>query len=422
MHTAESESKFTIYESYLSKLEEEHQYCTLQHIVPLDGAHVLCEDKKMLNFSSNDYLNLSQHQELKKNAIRFLLQHGVGTTTSFVVNSHLHCHGLIEEKLALLLGKEAVHLFNSRYQANMTVLATLANPKSLIFIDRSCHNGLYQGAAFSKAKMKTFEHNDLVELEQLLEKTKEEEHFSKIIVTESIFSLEGDLSDLKALVDLAKKYQALLFVDDSHAIGVMGHEGMGLTAHVEGIDVVVGTFSKACGTPGAYLACNKTLKKYLINTCPGLRDTSLPPAILGAIDAALDLIPQMEGERKQLEQRAYFLRKKCKELGILTRSASHLIPIIIGSEEDTREFLKSLTEANILATPLFSPLVPENASRIRISINAQHSPEHLTALIEAFPKCSGTKSSGDALVYRSPAKIVPHKVEPFQIFENPVLQ
>ncbi len=406
-------SKYNLFENCLGKLEEEHQYLSLRHIVPLDGAHVLCEDKKMLNFSSNDYLNLSQHTELKKNAIRFLLQHGVGTTTSFVVNSHLHCHGLIEEKLSLLLGTESAHLFNSRYQANMTVIATLASPKSLILIDRSCHVGLFQGAAFSRAKIKTFEHNDLVELEQLLEQANSEEYFSKLIVTESLFSLEGDTADLKGLSLLGKKYETLLFVDDSHAIGVMGKDGMGLCAFVEGVDVILGTFSKACGTPGAYLGCNKTLKKYLINTCPGLRDTSLPPAILGAIDAALDFVPQMEGERKQLEQRAYFLRKKCQELGLLTNSTTHLIPIIIGSEEDTRDFLKALNAANILATPLFSPLVPENASRIRISINAHHSPEHLKELVCAFP------GNSYAVTYRSPPKVVANKVE---VTRNPVLQ
>ncbi len=422
MSTMQHASKYSVYESYLNKLEEEHQYCALQHIVPLDGAHVLCEEKKMLNFSSNDYLNLSQNPELKKNAIRFLLQHGVGTTTSFVVNSHLHCHGLIEQKLAELLGTEVAHLFNSRYQANMTVLATLANPQSLILIDRSCHNGLFQGAAFSQAKLKTFAHNDLVELEQLLESSKNEHYFSRLIITESLFSLEGDTADLKGMVELAKKFQSLLFVDDSHAIGVMGKEGMGLAAHVEGIDVILGTFSKACGTPGAYVGCNKTIKKYLINTCPGLRDTSLPPAILGAIDAALDLIPQMEGERKQLEQRAYFLRKRCKEIGLLTHSTTHLIPIIIGSEEDTRAFLKSLTAANILATPLFSPLVPENASRIRISINAHHSPEHLKALVLAFPTLACPNSRADTVVNRSAIKITADKMETGKILENPVFQ
>lgn len=415
--------KYAFFEQSLNKLREENQFCSLKHITPLDGAYVLFQDRKMLNFCSNDYLGLSQHQDLKKNAIRFLLQHGLGPTTSCVVNTHLECHRMVEEKLSQLIGTESAHLFNSRFQVNMTVLATLATPKSQLFIDRGCHNGLLHGAAFSQAQIKTYEHLDLIELEQLLERAKDAPAFSKVIVTESLFSLEGDIADLNTLIEIANHYQAILYVDDSHAMGVLGHQGMGLAAHKSGIDIIVGTFSKACGSVGAYLGCNHLVKEYLINACPGLRDASLPPSILGAIDAALDLIPQMEGERKQLEQRAYWLRKQFQDLGFSTgNSTSHLIPLYTGNEEDTQVFLKGLYEAEILTTPILCPLVPENTSRLRFAINSCHSPDHLNHVASAIQSFGTGLCKGDAIIDRGAAKIISKKLEPGKLLEQSALQ
>lgn len=379
--------KTLYYEKALKRAIEQKNYRQLRCVVPIDEAHILYQDRKYLNFTSNDFLGLSHHSYVKKNSIKFVLEWGAGSTASRLITGHLLCHKKLEEKLASLLGFEATLLFSSGFQANSSILQCLANPRSAIFLDRFCHNSLLQAAHMSRAKVLRFAHNDLAHLRRLLEKS-EETASTKIIVSESVFHNEGDLAPLKELIAIAEEFDALLYIDDAHALGVFGKRGMGLCAHKKGIDIVVGTFGKACGSFGGYVACSDLLREYLINFCSGfIHTTALPPAVLGAIDAALDLIPDMESERKNLLKTCALLKSQLLHIGLPAgQSSTHVIPLVLGSSEETLSISEWLSKNGILTTAIRPPMVPPGNARIRLALNALHEPKHLTELIDCLRK------------------------------------
>lgn len=375
-------------ENYLRSLEElqnEQQYRTLTPILPLDETHSLLKEKKVLNFSSHDYLGLSFHPALQKSAIKYILQYGSSSTTAPSSNTILSCQTALEEKLANALGTESALLLPSRFQTNTSVLATLSPTNSILFMDSRCHDSLKYGMKCSSATIEGFSHHDLTHLRTLLEKTENLSYFSKVIATESIFSSEGDFANLNELIALANEFNALLYVDDTHAFGTMGSNGMGLAAKKEGIDIIVGSFYHGGGSSLSYVGCSDNIKEYLINFCPALKENPLPLSALGAIDASLDLIPELEGERKQLEQRAYFLRKQLHERGFSTGSStSHLVPLFLESNERTQDIQQTLLECGIFTEALLSPQVPQGTSRLLFSLSAYHTPDHLNELLEAL--------------------------------------
>ena len=248
------------------------------------------------------------------------------------------------------------------------------------------HNSIIQGAILSRCKKILYPHNDLKQLTSLLD-THHRDHSRIIIVTESLFSMDGDKSDIDALVELSKTYNALLMIDDAHATGVLGAGGMGLACGKD-VDVVIGTFSKALGSFGAYVACSKQMREYLINCCSGfIYSTALAPPVIGAIDAALDLIPKMKKDRKELQENASFLRKNLHGRGFNTGdSTTHIIPVIVGDEGDTLALSKQLDEAGYLATAIRPPTVPEGQSRIRLTLSTAHTQEQIEGLINTFSK------------------------------------
>jgi len=205
-------------------------------------------------------------------------------------------------------------------------------------------------------------------------------------VSESVFSMDGDVADIDQLISTANHHDAQLLIDDAHATGVLGVNGMGLTSFKPEIDLIVGTFGKALGSYGSYVACSKQMRDYLINFCGGLiYSTALPPPILGAIDAALDLVPTLDAERKRLSELATFARNELQSMGFSTlNSSTQIIPIVTGSEESALQLSQHLEERGILALPIRPPTVSNSTSRIRLSISAAHTDEQMESLVSAL--------------------------------------
>ncbi|MBU0991868.1 MAG: 8-amino-7-oxononanoate synthase [Proteobacteria bacterium] len=379
--------KYSFIDEALHERRTQNLFRRLRAVDPLNDVEVNLEGKTVINFSSNDYLGFSKHPKLKKRSIEYIKKFGTGSTASRLICGSMPFFDKIEEKLAELKGTEKTLIFNSGFQANISILPSLCNRSSLILSDSLNHNSLIQGMLLSRCKVKKYTHNDHDHLNTMLKESLKENYSRIFIVTESVFSMDGDQSDINSLVSLAKENNAFLIVDEAHATGVLGPRGMGLTCG-KGVDLVIGTFGKACGSFGAYAACSKPVREYLINCCSGLiYSTALPPSIIGAIDAALDLIPAMEDERRELLQKAQHLRSSLNHLGYHTgKSTTQIIPVIIGEEEETIRMARFLEEKGILGVPIRPPSVEKGGARIRLSVTAAHSWDHIDQLIHAFKK------------------------------------
>jgi 8-amino-7-oxononanoate synthase len=347
----------------------------------------LPDGRVLIDASSNDYLGLSQHPEVKERAIAWTRRHGAGARASRLVTGTLDAVLELEDKLARFKGKEAALILNSGFQANSTVLPALfalAGPGPLaVFTDRLNHASLHQGCRAAGVNQIRFRHNDLAHLERLLQDHRQARRF---IVTESVFSMDGDRSDVAALARLARAHDAVLYIDEAHATGVLGPQGRGLAAEAHGPDVVVmGTLGKALGGAGAYLAGSRRLIDYLVNRCAGfLYSTALPPAAYGAADAALDLVPGMEAERALLARRGERLRAALQARGIDTlASTTQIVPAVLGAEQAALDAQRRLEEADVLAVAIRPPTVPRGASRLRFSLSAALSDEDFDLLLKA---------------------------------------
>jgi 8-amino-7-oxononanoate synthase len=379
------------YRAYCEKRKADHQFRELQETQILPEGYALRGGKKLLNFASNDYLALSQHPLLIERARGFAEKYGAGSTASRLISGNAPVYAEIEHKLARGKGTETALIMNSGYQANITVLAALADADVIgkpvtILADRLCHNSLLQGALLSDARLIRFQHNDMEHLENLL-RAQAEKNADVIIVTESVFGMDGDCADLIMLGALARRYQAMLYVDEAHATGLFGPNGFGLcAAHKGAADIAMGTFGKALGSFGAYIACSQTIRDYLIQRCGGLiYSTALPPAVLGAIDAALELLPQMQGVSAYLKMQSARLRLALKAQGWnCGASATQIIPVILGDELAATTLAGILFANGMLAPAIRPPTVPQGTSRLRLSLSAAHRSADIDRLIEVM--------------------------------------
>jgi|WetSurMetagenome_2_1015567.scaffolds.fasta_scaffold179207_2 8-amino-7-oxononanoate synthase len=356
----------------------------MKEIRPVSGVEVEVNGRRMLNFSSNDYLGLANHPMLRERSAEFTARYGAGSTASRLVCGNYECFDLVEKKIAELSGRQSALILNSGFQANASLLPSLVDRDGLILSDSLNHNSLIQGCLLARCPVERFRHNDMGHLEELLKRRRgESRHRRILIVTESVFSMDGDQNDIDALVRLSNNYDAFLFVDEAHATGLFGRNGMGLASWKD-VDITMGTLGKAAGSFGAYVACDEEVRDYLINFCYGLiYTTALPPSVLGAIDAAMDLIPAMDRERRELFEKADHLRKALNDLGFNTSaSTTHIIPIVIGDEVETMALSSWLEESGILAVTFRYPSVAIGESRIRLTLSAAHTWEHIELLID----------------------------------------
>lgn len=384
------------YRDFIQKRREEGLLRSFYDFSPADSRQIAVGGTNYLNFSSNDYLGLRFHPALIERAQEWGGRYGAGSGASRLVTGNLDIFTTIETKLAAFKEKEAALVMVSGFQANASVLPALFDrqvlgAEPLVFADKLNHASMHLGCAAADVKQIRYRHNDMAHLESLLEEHKDSDR-PKFILTESVFSMDGDIADLDVLASLTKKYDAFLIVDEAHATGVLGDGGKGLAGKA---DLVIGTFSKAMGSFGAYVACTQDIKDYLVNKCAGLiYATALPPANLGSIDAAIDLVPAMDRERAHVLKLAADFRTEMKTLGYDTGdSQTQIVPVIIGGAEQSLALSGKLKEAGLWATTIRPPTVPRDTARIRFAFSAAHTAGDLEKLIRAFRNFTVSKAA-----------------------------
>lgn len=386
--------RYNFLDEGLEERRSNHQFRSLSAVDPVEGKmRVQSEGSIYIDFSSNDYLGLATHPNVKERAVAYTQKYGAGSTASRLISGTRTIHTQLEKNLAEALGREAALLFNTGFQANSSLLGSLTDRHSLILADKLSHNSLLQGSLSSRAEFQRFRHNNMDHLEQLLQKASASNYSRIWIVTETIFSMDGNRSPLDKILSLANEFGALLFVDDAHAVGVWGPNGMGLASNNETVDILLGTCGKAFGSFGAYVGCSKKMKDYLVNFCPGfIYTTAPPPSVVGATQAALELIPTLDEERQAFHKRIENFRDRVQQLGFKTAGSSQIVPIIIGDEKKTLDLASWLQDSGLLATAIRPPTVPAKSSRIRITLSMKHTPQQIEKLLNALAEWKNEQS------------------------------
>ncbi len=357
---------------------------TLRTVESPQGPRVVLEGREVLLLCSNDYLGLASHPALVEAALSATSRFGAGSGASRLVSGTMSSHALLEERLAAFKGTEAALLFNSGYAANTGILQGLFGPDDLIFSDALNHASIIDGCRLSRARVLAYPHRDVKALEGLMEAEASRRKGRWLIVTDGVFSMDGDLAPLPELVRLKERHDALLMVDDAHATGVLGEGGRGTAEHLGclgAVDLHMGTLGKALGCFGAYLAAGRTVIDTLVNRSrPFIFSTSLPPAAPAAAYAALDIVEGAEGARlrRSLEGNRALFAGRLEGHGLdLLGSRSQIVPVLTGEPEPTMTATERLLEAGVFVQGIRPPTVAEGKCRLRATVMATHRPEDL---------------------------------------------
>jgi 8-amino-7-oxononanoate synthase len=377
-------------EDWKQFLEERERRQLLRRLVPSSGrapALAVRDGREYVDFSSNDYLGLSSHPALVAAAREALDRYGVGSGASRLMSGDLAIHHELEDSVAVFKGSEAALVFNSGYQANTGIIPALFGRRDAVFADQLCHASQLDGALLSRAKLLRFRHNDPDHLERML--VKHRGAFERtLVMTESVFSMDGDLAPIAMLLAACRRHRCLLMVDEAHATGVFGPQGRGCVeaSDLAGqVDLVMGTFSKALGGFGAYLAASRTVIDYLVNTARSfIYSTALPPPVIAADLAALRLCLSGETRGEELLRRAAAFRRALRGKGWTVGGESQIVPVVVGESALAVSLSKSLAGQGFLALPVRPPTVPEGSARLRFSLTAAHTDRQIAAVVEAL--------------------------------------
>ncbi len=375
----------------LSDLEDKKKqglYRSLQLIKSAQDRVVLIDKKELINFCSNNYLGLANDPRLKQASMAALKKFGTGTGASRLVCGSFEFHKELEEKLAKFKHSEAALVFNCGYMANLTI-STLADKDSVIFSDKFNHASIVDALILSRANFIRYNHSDMEHLEELLKKFNTAK--KKLVVTDTVFSMDGDLANLKKIVSLAKKYGACVYADEAHATGVFGPTGAGLAEELglsQNLDVQMGTLSKALGSFGAFISGSKILTEYLINTSRAfIYTTSLPASVIAASIKAIEIVQREPQLREKLWTNIKFIKQGLLDLGLdCANSNSAIIPIITRDNELTMEFSKRLFKRGIFIQGIRPPTVPKGQARLRIAVSAIHTQADLEKLLKEIKR------------------------------------
>ena len=371
----------------LDELKSLDRYRVLPDITARDGKDIEVNGERLLNLSSNDYLGLGDDNELLEGYGRRFRKslHAMTSSSSRLLTGNHPLYDQLEKALAALYGRQSAMVFNSGYHANIGILPALCNRHDLVLSDRLNHASIIDGMKIAEAPYQRFRHCDYDHLEELLEGARGR-YRQIFIVTESVFSMDGDLADLARLVALKEKYGAFLIVDEAHGVGVFGERGLGLSetaGMVPQIDIITGTFGKALASTGAYAVMSSLVREYLLNTMRSfIFTTALPPVILGWSLLTLERQASMVSERAALLRLAARLRNELIGRGFDVPGESHIVPVVTGGNDLAVALAARLKDAGFLCMPVRPPTVPEKGARIRISLRSTLSWEDIARIPE----------------------------------------
>jgi len=363
----------------------------LRRIGGQQDARVMVEGRSVLCLSSNNYLGLANHPEVIEAACRAARDFGVGAGASRLISGSMDPHHQLEERVAAFKQTERALLFTSGYHANLGVIQALVGAPDAVFSDELNHASLIDGCRLSRAAVQVHPHRDMNALENHLRRVPARR---RLIVTDSIFSMDGDAAPLADICELAERYEAMVMVDEAHATGVVGERGAGLVDALglsDRVTVQMGTLGKALGTFGAYVAGTATLIEYLLNHARTfIYTTALPPPVVAAASAALRIVEREPQRRETLRRNAARLKAGLSALGLrVPETSSHIMPILIGEAAPTMRMSEALLEHGVLAQGIRPPTVPEGTARIRATVMATHSDADVDEAIEAFRRGRG---------------------------------
>ncbi|MDD5006279.1 MAG: 8-amino-7-oxononanoate synthase [Candidatus Omnitrophica bacterium] len=375
----------------LLDLEEKRLRRQLKTLESQQDSWFVVDGKRVLNLCSNNYLGLANDKRIKKASISAIKKYGCGSGASRLVCGNMILHKELEEKIAKFKKTESALVFNSGYTANLGIISALVGRGDVVFCDKLNHASIIDAIILSRTELRRYPHKDSFTLEELIKKS---ENFNKkLIVTDSVFSMDGDIAALKDLINLSKKYNCLLMIDEAHATGVLGKNGrgaleyLGLENEKENI-IQMGTLSKAFGGFGAYVCGSKDLIEYLINKSRAfIYTTALPPAVIAANIKALEIVQSSKNLRIKLKKNISFFKNGLKFLGFsVTDDETPIIPLIIGDAKLTMEFSKKLFKERIFVQGIRPPTVPQGLARLRITLMATHTKKDLEFALAKIKK------------------------------------
>ena len=370
----------------LDKRRAAHLYRSRRQLSCAQAAELQVDGRTLLSFCSNDYLGLAADPEVIAALQKGADQYGVGSGAAHLVIGHSSAHHALEEELADFTGRPRALLFSTGYMANIGVISALLGRSDTLFQDRLNHASLIDGGILSRARLKRYAHADVAHLADQLEPAQGE----KLIVTDGVFSMDGDIAPLTELTHAAKANDAWLMVDDAHGLGVLGKEGGGCLAHLglnqADVPILMGTLGKAFGTFGAFVAGSEALIETLIQQARSyIYTTALPPAIAEATRTSLKLVRKDEWRRERLQMLIQRFRSGAKQLGLpLMDSFTPIQPLLAGSAKQALAWSQKLEKQGILVSAIRPPTVPEGSARLRITFSALHQDEHIDRLLDAL--------------------------------------
>lgn len=377
-----------MFEKELLDIKNKGLYRRLRMVESEQSSKVVIDGREVILLSSNNYLGLANHPKIKEAAKKAIDKYGAGSGAARLISGNCILYKELEEKIAEFKNTEAALVFGSGYLANIGILSTVVKEGDLILSDELNHASIIDGCRLSRAEKVIYRHKDTRHIEEILSKNKTKKI---LIVTEGVFSMDGDIAPLPEIIDIAKRYNAMVMVDDAHGTGVLGKKGRGTAEHFgieKGIDIHMGTLGKALGAYGAYAAGDKGLIEFLINKARGfIFTTALPPSVLASAIMAIRILENEPELIKKLWKNRDYLVTGLKSLGFDTMGCgTPIIPILIGKAEKALKMSEDLFEQGVYVPAIRPPTVPEDTCRLRLTVMAAHTKEELDIALKAFEK------------------------------------